>query len=91
MFDHQLEPTDFHDSLINQPKATRIHDSPTQPQQTKTTISQQLADLLRPLFNDNVIIPYFSDEDFRNVTFDKMPLGELGISQQRSWMAMQGR
>ena len=29
----------------------------------------------RPLFNDNVIIPYFSDPDFRNVTFEKMPLG----------------
>lgn len=27
---------------------------------------------LKPLFNDNVIIPYFSDPDFRSVTFDKM-------------------
>jgi len=27
---------------------------------------------LKPLFNDNVIIPYFSDPDFRNVTFEKM-------------------
>ena len=29
----------------------------------------------RPLFNDNVIIPYFSDPDFRSVTFEKMFLG----------------
>jgi len=27
---------------------------------------------LKPLFNDNVIIPYFSDPDFRSVTFEKM-------------------
>ena len=33
----------------------------------------------RPLFNDNVIIPYFSDPDFRSVTFEKMYLGSTWI------------
>ncbi|CAE7632111.1 unnamed protein product, partial [Symbiodinium sp. CCMP2456] len=47
----------------------------TDEQKGKPVIDQLIArcpEDLQPIFNDNVIIPYFADTDFMAVTFDKM-------------------
>ena len=49
------------------------------------TLQEKLRFLfLRPIFHDNVIIPYFADPDFMAVTLDKMArvLAEDGLAQK---------